>query len=81
MPSFFMYKMLPMFRAYCRFGIVVMLAVAVLAGFGLKEIISKLKAQSSKLIVTALLCGLDLFEFWNWPPYMEIEHCKNQAVY
>ncbi|RKY39042.1 MAG: hypothetical protein DRP72_00670, partial [Candidatus Omnitrophota bacterium] len=28
MPSFFMYKILPMFRAYCRFGIVVMLAVS-----------------------------------------------------
>lgn len=72
MPSFFLYKILPMFRAYCRFGIVVMLAVAVLAGFGLKFILEKFKSQKTKIAITFLFCGLVLFEFWNWPPYKVI---------
>ena len=57
MPSFFMYKILPMFRAYCRFGIVVMLAVAVLAGFGLKFFLERFKSQRTKVAVTALFAG------------------------
>lgn len=81
MPSFFMYKILPMFRAYCRFGIVVMLSVAVLAGFGLKFILERFKSQRTKVAVTALFCGLVLFEFWNWPPYKVIDLSKVPAVY
>ena len=81
MPSFFMYKILPMFRAYCRFGIVVMLAVAVLAGFGLKFILERFKSQKTKVVVTALFCGLVLFEFWNWPPYKVIDLSRVPAVY
>src|SRR3989338_4699686 len=61
MPSFFMYKILPMFRAYCRFGIVVMLAVAVLAGFGLKFVLERFKSQKTKAAVSALFCALALF--------------------
>jgi hypothetical protein len=81
MPSFFMYKVLPMFRAYCRFGIVVMFAVAVLAGFGLKFILERFKSQKVKVAVTALCCGLVLFEFWNWPSYKVIDVSKAPAVY
>lgn len=81
MPSFFMYKILPMFRAYCRFGIVVMLAVAVLAGFGLKFILERFKTQKAKIAVTSLFCGLVLFEFWNYPPFKVIDVSKVPAVY
>lgn len=81
MPSFFMYKILPMFRAYCRFGIVVMLAVAVLAGFGLKFFLERFKSRKTKIAVTALFCGLVLFEFWNWPPYKVIDLSRVPAVY
>lgn len=81
MPSFFMYKILPMFRAYCRFGIVVMLAVAALAGFGLKFILERFKTQKAKVAISALFCGLVLFEFWNWPPYKVIDVSRVPAVY
>lgn len=81
MPSFFMYKILPMYRAYCRFGIVVMLAVAVLAGFGLKFILEKFKSQKIKITISMLFCGLVLFEFWNYPPYKVIDVSKVPAVY
>ncbi|MDI6606543.1 MAG: hypothetical protein QME65_05340, partial [Candidatus Omnitrophota bacterium] len=73
--------LLPMFRAYARFGIVVMLAVAVLAGFGLKFILDKFRSQKSKVAITALCCGLVLFEFWNWPPYKVIDVSRVPEVY
>lgn len=81
MPSFFMYKLLPMFRAYCRFGVVVMFAVAVLAGFGLKFILEKYKSQRARIFVVVLSCSLVLFEFWNWPPYKVIDVSNFPAVY
>lgn len=81
MPSSLMYKIAPMFRAYCRFGIVVMLAVAVLAGFGLKFLLERFKSQRTKLAITALFSVLVLFEFWNWPPYKVIDLSNVPAVY
>lgn len=81
MPSFFMYKIVPMFRAYCRFGIVLMLAVAVLAGFGLKFILDKFKGQKAKVAITSLFCGLVLFEFWNYPPFKVIDVSRAPDVY
>jgi hypothetical protein len=64
MPSFFMYKILPMYRAYCRFGIVVLIAIAVLAGYGLKYIRNKVASRKKKVAISILFCGLILFEFW-----------------
>jgi len=81
LPSFFMYKILPMFRAYCRFGIVVMFAVGILAGFGLKFILDNFKTQKAKVAITFLFCGLVLFEFWNYPPFKVIDVSKAPAVY
>lgn len=81
MPSFFMYKILPMYRAYCRFGIVVMLAVAVLAGYGLKFVLEGLKSKNAKSTMAILFCGLVLFEFWNYPPFKVIDISKVPSVY
>ncbi|MFN7170159.1 MAG: hypothetical protein ACK4NT_02815 [Candidatus Omnitrophota bacterium] len=81
MPSFFMYKILPMFRAYCRFGIVLMLAIAVLAGFGLKFITLNIKHKTLNIAVTVLFCGLVLFEFWNYPPFKIIDVSRVPQVY
>jgi len=81
MPSFFMYKILPMYRAYCRFGIVLMLAVSVLAGFGLKFILEKFNNQKIKAALAALFCSLLLFEFWNYPPSKVIDVSRVPAVY
>lgn len=81
MPSFFMYKFIPMYRAYCRFGIVVMLAVAVLSGFGLKLLLERFKKPIAKVTVAIFCCGLLLFEFWSWPPYKVIDISKAPNVY
>lgn len=81
MPSFFMHKILPVFRAYCRFGIVLMLGVAILAGFGLHFILGRFKNYGKKMVVTMFFSSFVLFEFWNWPPYKVIDVSKFPQVY
>ncbi len=88
LPSFFMYKILPMYRAYCRFGIVVLFALAVLAGYGLKYIISRIKDKGSrlkveglKIITASVFCGLIIFEFWFNPLTHYIDLSKYPEVY
>ncbi|MDD5594671.1 MAG: hypothetical protein PHY94_00300 [Candidatus Omnitrophica bacterium] len=81
MPGFFIYKILPMYRAYCRFGIVVMLAIAVLAGYGLKFFLEKFKSKKKKKTMAILFCSLVLFEFWNYPPFRVIDVSRSPAVY
>ncbi len=81
MPSFFIYKIIPIFRAYCRFGILVMFAVAILAGFGLRSVLERFNSVKSKVGITVLFCALVLFEFWNWPPYKVIDVSRVPEVY
>jgi len=82
MPSFFMYKLLPMFRASGRFGILLMLAIAVLSAFGLRAVLEKFKSGKSKIAAAILLFGLVIFEFWNYPPLRVIDVEKvSQAYY
>ena len=81
MPSFLMYKILPIIRAYCRFGILVMLAIAVLAGFGLMFFLERLRAQKTKIAISVLFFGLLLFEFWNFPPFRVIDVSAVPEVY
>ena len=81
MPSYFFYKVMPMFRAYCRFGVVVMLSVAVLAGIGLKFILDKRRSLIGKIVLTVVSCGLVLFEFWNYPPFKVMDLSRVPAVY
>jgi hypothetical protein len=80
MPSFFMYKLVPMFRAYSRVGLLVMMAVAVLAGFGLTMILERKKGLR-RIATFAFFLGLVLFEFWNYPPYKVIDVSHMPSVY
>lgn len=80
-PSFFLFKILPMFRIYARSGVFVLLAVAVLAGYGLKFLLAQIKNDQfclrfggislpgrKSVVLTIILCGLVLFENLNFPP-------------
>ncbi len=68
-PSYFLYKIFPMFRNYARFGILVMLSLCVLVGFGLRDIFERITNARKKALVSFLLSGLIMFEFLNIPPY------------
>ncbi len=81
MPAFFIHQILPAFRAYCRFGIVVMFAVSVLAGFGLKFLLYSFKTRKSKAGLVLLCSFLLLFEFWNYPPFKVIDLSRVPQVY
>ena len=81
MPSFFVYRLLPMFRASCRFGILVMLAIAVLSAFGLKFILEKFSDRRIRAIVICTFFSLLLFEFWNYPPLKVINVGRFPQVY
>ncbi|MEW6075307.1 MAG: hypothetical protein AB1530_03270 [Candidatus Omnitrophota bacterium] len=81
MPSVCMYRALPMFRAYCRFGIVVMLAIAVLAGIGLALIRAKYRSSRIKAFIAVAACAAVLFEFWNYPLFKVINVSRVPAAY
>ncbi|MDP8265642.1 MAG: hypothetical protein P9M07_01710 [Candidatus Aceula meridiana] len=81
LPSFFLYKILPMYRAYGRFGIIVMLSVACLAGFGLKILLERQKSRRRRMVLGVFICILALFEFWNWPPFKVLDVSKAPEVY
>lgn len=62
-PSYFMYKIAPMFRVYARFGILVMLSVAVLAGIGLANILNRITTPKKRRIFLVLIGLLVVLEF------------------
>lgn len=74
-PSYFLFKVFPMFRVYARAGVFVLLAVSLLAGYGLKFLRAKIDKKKS-VVLTAVLCGAVLFENLNFPPFavMDVGH-------
>lgn len=71
LPSFFTLKFLPMFRAYARFSVIVLLAVAVLAGIGLTWILEKTRnwRQGYSFLLISVIILLIAAEFTNIPPF------------
>ena len=69
-PSHFLHQVLPMFRAYARFGVLVLLCVSVLAGFGLSYVFSvaarfyRARSWRHKMpqLLTVVLSGAVLLE-------------------
>lgn len=72
-PSYFMYKVLPMFRVYARFGILVMLSISVLAGIGLAHILEKITSPGKRGFFFILILLLVFVEFAPTLPTAAIE--------
>lgn len=81
MPSYFLYKVMPMFRAYCRFGILVILSVSVLSGFGIKYLLDGFKSRKIKAFILTIIVSLVIFEFMNFPPFKVIDLQRYPKVY
>jgi hypothetical protein len=66
-PSAYIYPLLPYFRVYARFGVLVMLGTALLAGLGLAALMARLRPgwRHAVLLVPFLLMAV---EFDNVPP-------------
>lgn len=81
MPSFFMYKIAPMFRYLARFGTVVILCVSVLAGFGIRELLRRVQNKGRQVVITCFVVGFILFEFTVIPPFRNVDLSKTPPVY
>jgi len=68
-PSHLLHKLFPMFRVYARFGILVMLCVAVLTGIGLAYLLQRIRTAHHRSILVAIIIGVVMLEFANFPPY------------
>jgi hypothetical protein len=80
-PSFFMYNIFPMFRAYARFGLLVIISVSILAGIGIKYILDRIKHPKKKIVFVTLTSFLILFEFNNIPPFHVTDITHPPEVY
>jgi hypothetical protein len=80
-PSYFMYKILPMFRVYARFGIVVMLCVSVLAGIGLASILEKIRNTKKRRIFLSVVLLLIFIEFAPTLPAPMVDAIHPPPVY
>jgi hypothetical protein len=66
-PSALLYRVLPFFRVYSRFGVLVLLGCALLAGFGMAVLQSRLRAGRRRWVL-AIPFVLLAIEFNNLPP-------------
>jgi len=78
MPGYFLHQVLPMFRVYARFGIVVATALIPLAGFGLAWVIERVRWKKA---VVCILGGLILFEFLPPIPFPTVDLSDPPDVY
>ena len=79
MPSHFLFPVLPIFRVYSRFGILVLLGAALLAGFGFMALDAKLAASRRWLLALPFL--LVAAEFNGVPPSHVLELLPAPAEY
>lgn len=89
LPSFYLYSFFPMFRAYVRLGIVVLLCFVLLSSFSLAHLFTVLKNFSCykkptlplAIFVTGFLSLLALLEFVNVPPPKVIDFSVTPSAY
>lgn len=80
LPQYFLYKLFPMFRAYARMGAIVLLAVCVMAAFGLREILAKNNSKKTKYFLLALFSIVIFIEYAEFPPF-RLTKVKEPEVY
>jgi hypothetical protein len=79
--SYFAFKILPMFRIYARFGALVMLCTAALAGLGLHYVLGILSKKWMKFAAVSTIVILATVEFINLPPYIFTDLAKTPSEY
>jgi hypothetical protein len=80
-PSYFLFKVIPQFRAYARFGIITMICVVVLAGYGISFLEARGFFGRRRTLIVALLSALVLLEFTIVPPFYSLDTAKTTAYY
>jgi hypothetical protein len=72
-PSYYLHNFAPIYRAYSRFGFLVLLGACLLAGLGLTALQSRLKPRQTWFLAVPFI--LVAIEFHNFPP------AHTQAIY
>lgn len=80
-PSWLLYKVVPQFRAYSRFGVLVMFCVAALAACGVSFLLENRRLARHAVLVTTVLCVLVLAEFAIVPPFYSLDTSKTTDYY
>ena len=65
-PSAVLYVMVPMFRSYARFGVIVQLMAALLAGIGAAQLLA-IRTRPARAVCAGLV-ALAIAEYAVWPP-------------
>ncbi|KKM78947.1 hypothetical protein LCGC14_1354870 [marine sediment metagenome] len=81
MPSYFTYKIVPMFRVYARFGNVALLFIAALAGIGASFLFRRISKARYLYPVMLIIIILISMEFTNIPPYRVSDVSAVPAAY
>jgi hypothetical protein len=76
-PSAFLYRIVPMFRAYARFGAIVQLMAALLAGIGAGRLLAA--GTHTARLVCAGLVALAIAEYAVWPPALSRDVLPTRA--
>ncbi len=79
-PSYWLHGIVPFFRVYARFGILVMLGVSILAGLGFAWLQARLRAHKLGAL-TILPFALLAVEFNNQPPHHVVALLPAPAAY
>ena len=80
-PSFFLYPIFPMFRNYARMGVLVLISVCVLSGFGVKYILEQINDSNKKRLGVLAIAIIVFFEFIPFPPVKIIDATQIPSVY
>jgi hypothetical protein len=63
LPQLFVFRALPMFRTFARFGVYAILSISVLASLGMKEWLSTIKTQTKKACLYTMSLTIICAEF------------------
>jgi len=73
LPSYYLNKIIPFFRCYARFGLLVMLGVTIAAGIGYAHINNKIISVKRKVVLLIGCLLVVVIEFSSLPPVMYID--------
>jgi hypothetical protein len=67
-PSYWLYDIAPIVRAYFRIGILAVQSVIVLGGFGLAALLNRTRTHWQAALIASIVLLVGIFEFLHYPP-------------
>lgn len=80
-PSYYLFKLIPIFRVYTRFYPFILMSLIVIASIGMSKILEKMKSVKYKVVFAVVVILFIIFEFINFPPFHTTDLLKTPDVY